>query len=847
MLLTLKNPSPGQPALVKYAPNASKITFNAVVAATQTGLDIKTELTGRLFLQSLDDTQTVLHRHCQPELTNICYLFNRSHWPTVVKQDLIPVVVESAKATKKADWKAWHWKNDKYEKYAYEYAVKLSIATKNLENVLIPQLFNLLFTYGNAPRHEYDIRFHAVYIHNQAWDDFCIAQITDTHLSWRNEIIVEEILKCWHDPIIKKWQDGKVSTVYPAGDFINFNENLRTFIRYANALHRRGELDLILLTGDIVDYIEPYRRAGDNPWNNFDAFLDIVTALPRFDKKLVDAELEVPVFTMLGNHDYRPEEYPLIAKYKFEVLGVTLYQSEQFSNFGLGKEEACLFETGHKDGIKNYTQDAGLKHVLPIDHVPEKYRALINPDADYSIRLGSHRIVCLDSAHDEGAVTGIWDYFINHHESRNDFIAGSPDSSGLTAKQLGFLKTQLKGTKGRAIVALHAPWVNIHGNTPFHMMRESERKKLGSDANRGVLFKYMLRRGFTAVQDPDMLGFLHDSILTKQQRHQSLVTIILSCLEFSQGSTLLQLFIKSWLTPAQCDSLEQNIYDNELKDKMSGHIDLDILVSGLTASEQQAKFFYVVKVLFTQAQRLKFVSYVIINVVKPWQAIMMATKVLRNVVGAQQAGKAVTLLMQQGLLDTYMTQEWSYDKTPYFKRGNRDPYLGKGVTDHGFVEFLKIATQQVGPDNCVDLVLTGHTHRSIEYKVDLDAGRPRYYHDYYIDNRIHGKSPQQYWWSSDTYKNNPNGYWANPPAEYKNLLSSTKTPDAWWSAHRPLFVQLLGLGPKPSSEPEGGTLLVRFRLGVIDGLERKYLPEMKQLTSSSARNQAWFYLNIARP
>lgn len=251
--------------------------------------------------------------------------------------------------------------------------------------------------------------------------------------------------------------------------------------------------------------------------------------------------------------------------------------------------------------------------------------------------------------------------------------------------------------------------------------------------------------------------------------------------------------------------------------------------------------------LFTQVQRLKFVAHVIQNVAKPYQAKTIALKVLQTVLSTKQAGETVTLLTQQNLLGKYLTQEWSYDKTPYFKRGDRDPYLGRGVTDHGFNEFLKIITQQVGPDQCADLILTGHTHRSIEYKVDLDGNKARYYHDYYIDNRIHGKTQQHYWWNSDEYRNNPNAYWANPPSNCQDALTYAKNSAAWWDAHRPLFVQLLGLGPKPSKEWAGAALLVRFSSGAISEMERVYLPEMKQQTTTPAQSQAWFYLNISRP
>ena len=107
-------------------------------------------------------------------------------------------------------------------------------------------------------------------------------------------------------------------------NFNNFNDNFRAFISYANKLHRLGELDFIIITGDIVDYIfenkfEEINVFGHNVGipvsdmtynsNNFVYFENIVKGLSGKPDMVRNEELKVPIFTSLGNHDYRVAAY----------------------------------------------------------------------------------------------------------------------------------------------------------------------------------------------------------------------------------------------------------------------------------------------------------------------------------------------------------------------------------------------------------------------------------------------------------------------------------------------------------------------------------------------------------
>ncbi|MBK7391656.1 MAG: hypothetical protein IPI23_22060 [Bacteroidetes bacterium] len=73
------------------------------------------------------------------------------------------------------------------------------------------------------------------------WDDFAAIHATDLHVSTR----LDSFRKILHD---KNKTEG-------VNNFINFNDSFRDLIIYANKLHRKGVLDMLILTGDLVDYI----------------------------------------------------------------------------------------------------------------------------------------------------------------------------------------------------------------------------------------------------------------------------------------------------------------------------------------------------------------------------------------------------------------------------------------------------------------------------------------------------------------------------------------------------------------------------------------------------------------
>jgi predicted MPP superfamily phosphohydrolase len=138
---------------------------------------------------------------------------------------------------------------------------------------------------------------HSVQVMERADAGLTCLHVTDLHVARRNDEMLGEVLK---------------NTCPRPGaeierDYVNFNENFRRFIRHANALADRGELDFVVITGDLVDFAHHGWRDGpclaQNNWKTF------VNILAGTENREASEGLKVAAFTALGNHDWRLHPY----------------------------------------------------------------------------------------------------------------------------------------------------------------------------------------------------------------------------------------------------------------------------------------------------------------------------------------------------------------------------------------------------------------------------------------------------------------------------------------------------------------------------------------------------------
>ena len=382
------------------------------------------------------------------------------------------------------------------------------------------QLYSLAFrTPGLGPK---IISPHCLYARND-WENFFLAHVTDVHASRRIEYFRSTLRRAG----VSEEDISRLN---------HYNDNFRRFIRYANHLHDAGLLDVIILTGDLVDYVHEADDNMNGP-GNFRFFESLVMGFaPSLDNSgAPNEELRVPIFTSLGNHDYRTLPYALGFKVKVtsEDVGDSIVGGILGSIPVIGDTLASAFDSatslvGQLPGVGLITsadpirilasfQDAtwtyqphnliepealklmGLKigNSYGLPSVPPEvasrsvtvdkrmfngtsyYFRHINRSRSYVVALGAHRIVMLDTRWDNGIVDSLGELVQTElgfgTESMENFLAANPDSVGVLDSELALVRTALEGAgpNGIVVVGMHAQPINPPNNRLHNFMRET--------------------------------------------------------------------------------------------------------------------------------------------------------------------------------------------------------------------------------------------------------------------------------------------------------------------------------------------------------------------------------------
>jgi hypothetical protein len=179
----------------------------------------------------------------------------------------------------------------------------IDLGNKGANN--FPRLFDLVLKDKSSGREK--VNYHAVQIVEQFPEQVKFIHLTDLHLSQRNDEILPEVLTA-RSEMTRRCIENR---------YVNFNENLRAFIKRANEMKH---LDFVVITGDLVDYAFPGWDAGrDESENNWKTFVNIVTGGGK-EKDRGNLGFRVPIFTSTGNHDWRL--YPYDPKIHCEIFGL---------------------------------------------------------------------------------------------------------------------------------------------------------------------------------------------------------------------------------------------------------------------------------------------------------------------------------------------------------------------------------------------------------------------------------------------------------------------------------------------------------------------------------------------
>ncbi|ODS33047.1 MAG: hypothetical protein SCARUB_01809 [Candidatus Scalindua rubra] len=208
--------------------------------------------------------------------------------------------------------------------------VRVSLDSKNIEDPdsllqqkdgkNIPCLYDLV--YIDKSRGWERVNYHSIQFVESTVASCRFIQITDPHIATRNDEILDEVLKV----------KSKRSREDIIKGYINFNENLRKFIEHANDMADKGELDFVVLTGDLVDFAFHGWDDESNPdENNWRTFINIITGAGN-EKEKNNIGLKVAVFTSTGNHDWRLHPYdPNLSAYNRDSYGLKKDELEHYN------------------------------------------------------------------------------------------------------------------------------------------------------------------------------------------------------------------------------------------------------------------------------------------------------------------------------------------------------------------------------------------------------------------------------------------------------------------------------------------------------------------------------------
>jgi hypothetical protein len=275
--------------------------------------------------------------------------------------------------------------------------------------------------------------YHAISVSTPlSYLDLKILHVTDSHVAGRNDQVRDFFLDLIY---LEPWEQKLFEVRYR-----NYNDNLRAVIQYANERWAAGDLDLIVLTGDVVDHIYDgyfdfgrdkyyygYRTFAtddaDRARSNFEVFVDIITG-----RDARGEELRVPIYVVPGNHDYYKHE-PLMAldlktdpQWWLKCLAglagrsvASTYEQDAKVDRGhswqLSKRE-CLQFDAWKQG-EAYDEIPLDEPVVPLGDAfkflassvfdfARTYLPAISYDVNYRFHVGWHQFVALNTGFDIG-------------------------------------------------------------------------------------------------------------------------------------------------------------------------------------------------------------------------------------------------------------------------------------------------------------------------------------------------------------------------------------------------------------------------------------------------------------
>jgi hypothetical protein len=300
------------------------------------------------------------------------------------------------------------------------------------------------------------VGYHSVVFIFHDWETYVFGFITDTHVADVWDRIQKDFSRLAStDAKIEKTNLFCCSRAFSrrafSESFINPNRNLVHFIRTANTLALRKELDFIILAGDLVDY--KFKKnleetISDFPDTNFKLLENILTG-----KYAHGVELKVPLFTTTGNHDYRLYPYK-ISHYGLERCGLHSVQKDYLLQIIDGSPKKSF-------SLKDLRSLAGKKGK---NHSLNFYFLHFNPSSDFSFKIRRTKFIFVDTGRD--AFLNLAHIHVRRYANLIKSVRFSwdfPDSEGLSDRQTQFIDKEVSGDDQKNIIFIfHSGIFNTH-------------------------------------------------------------------------------------------------------------------------------------------------------------------------------------------------------------------------------------------------------------------------------------------------------------------------------------------------------------------------------------------------
>lgn len=342
-------------------------------------------------------------------------------------------------------------------KYNPELKYLFSVRVALNDNINKRQLYDL--------KVQNDISYNAVYVVDDL-EQVKVAHITDTHVAHRWDKIEDDITRKLSE---NSSQDFVKTTKFFIDNYINPNKSFKKFISKANKLHREKKLDLVILTGDLVDY------AYDEDWNNYQLFVDIVRGKENNER------LEVPLFTVPGNHDHRS------AQYNLQIYGMHHVGINRIFKDLIIKELELNQKIPYKPRELNnvIVRRKGMQSPIGL------YYSMINPYRNYKIDLGPKaRLIGVCSGYESFLSLKL--YFLHPIQILKSIFGNRVILTGFDKEDIDHVSYNLSHSKTN-IIAIHAPLFGTHDkylnsiDPKFKLLLECSERKFFTEMNKRKL------------------------------------------------------------------------------------------------------------------------------------------------------------------------------------------------------------------------------------------------------------------------------------------------------------------------------------------------------------------------